>query len=101
MYDLPATIDYILNLTNQTKVFYIGHSQGTTQFFVMCSMRPEYNSKIRLMSAFAPVAFMSRIQGPLRAFAPVGGASSLINVIYNLDFLYTMTKELISSIFEY
>lgn len=57
-------IDYILGITNQSKLFYIGHSQGTTSFFVMCSEKPEYNDKIRLMSAFAPVAYMSRITNP-------------------------------------
>ena len=83
-YDLPATIDYILNLTNKTDLFYVGHSQGTTQFFVMCSLRPEYNSKIRLMSAFAPVAYMSHAQGPIRALAPAAAVAALANVIVYL-----------------
>lgn len=30
MYDVPATIDYIINQTNCEQIFYIGHSQGTT-----------------------------------------------------------------------
>lgn len=29
-FDQPAIIQYILNLTNQQKVVYVGHSQGTT-----------------------------------------------------------------------
>ena len=29
-YDTPAVIDYILNLTNQSKISYIGHSEGAT-----------------------------------------------------------------------
>lgn len=36
-YDIPTTIDYILEKTNFTKVHYIGHSQGSTSFFVMMS----------------------------------------------------------------
>uniref|UniRef100_A0A8C5L8V5 Lipase, gastric n=1 Tax=Jaculus jaculus TaxID=51337 RepID=A0A8C5L8V5_JACJA len=29
-YDLPATIDFIVQLTGQEKIHYVGHSQGTT-----------------------------------------------------------------------
>ena len=54
-YDLPAMIDYILKVTNHDRLYYIGHSMGTTMFFVMASTRPEYNDKIRLMAAMTPV----------------------------------------------
>lgn len=60
-YDIPATIDYILETTGQEKIFYIGHSQGTTAFFAMTSERPEYNEKVRLMVALAPVVFMENM----------------------------------------
>lgn len=61
-YDLPAMIDYIIATTGVDGIFYAGHSQGTTSFFVMASERPEYNDKIKLMSALAPVAYMSHLQ---------------------------------------
>lgn len=66
MYDLPAMIDYILYQTGQQQLFYIGFSQGTTQFWVLMSLRPEYNKKIKLMSALAPVAYTGHIDGLLR-----------------------------------
>lgn len=59
-YDLPAVIDYILNVTQTDKLYYVGHSMGTTMFFVMASTRPEYNKKIRLFSGMAPVTCMSK-----------------------------------------
>jgi hypothetical protein len=31
---------------------------GTTMFYVLMSMKPEYNAKIRHMVALAPVAFL-------------------------------------------
>ncbi|KAJ8707871.1 hypothetical protein PYW07_011548 [Mythimna separata] len=65
VYDLPAMIDYILNKTDETSLKYIGHSQGTTSFFVMASERPEYNEKIALMVALSPVAYMSNVQSPI------------------------------------
>ncbi|XP_062540114.1 lipase 1-like [Armigeres subalbatus] len=64
-YDHPAMIDYILNVTDVSKIYYIGYSQGTTSYFVMTSTRPEYNNKIALMVALAPSAFLKRIRSPV------------------------------------
>jgi lysosomal acid lipase/cholesteryl ester hydrolase len=70
-FDLPAMIDYVLGQTGQSKLHYAGHSQGTTSFFVMGSIKPEYNNKIITMHALAPVAFMSNLVSPfVRAMSP-------------------------------
>jgi len=63
--DLPAVIDYILRTTGSEQIFYVGHSMGTTMFYALCSVRPEYNSKIRAMFSLAPIAFMSHMKSPL------------------------------------
>lgn len=69
--DLPAIIDYILLETKVSKIQFFAHSQGTTAFFVMASERPEYNEKIEMMHALAPIAFVKHlISPPLRALAP-------------------------------
>lgn len=57
MKDLTAYIDYILKITGQKSLYYIGHSMGTTAFYVMTSVRPEYNSKVKAMAAMAPVVY--------------------------------------------
>uniref|UniRef100_A0A023FEE2 Putative triglyceride lipase-cholesterol esterase n=1 Tax=Amblyomma cajennense TaxID=34607 RepID=A0A023FEE2_AMBCJ len=44
-YDLPAMLDYVLSMTKQEKLFYVGHSQGTLILFALLSERPEYNDK--------------------------------------------------------
>ncbi|XP_059046419.1 lipase 1-like [Achroia grisella] len=71
--DLPAMIDHILETTGKPRLHYIGHSQGTTAFFVMGSLRPEYNDKIISMQAYAPVAYMqhneNRIFGALAPYS--------------------------------
>ncbi|KAL4709220.1 hypothetical protein ACJJTC_010520 [Scirpophaga incertulas] len=54
VFDLPAMIDFVLKETGQTKLKYIGHSQGTTSFYVMASVKPEYNKKIAIMISLAP-----------------------------------------------
>jgi pimeloyl-ACP methyl ester carboxylesterase len=63
--DLPKVIDYILQTTGADQIFYVGHSQGTTISYVLCSERPEYNSKIRAIFSLAPVAFMSNVNSPM------------------------------------
>jgi pimeloyl-ACP methyl ester carboxylesterase len=74
--DLPAMIDYVLGETKYAKLHYIGHSQGTTSFFVMASERPAYNDKILSMQALAPVAFMSHLRSPF-----VRAASMFLNTL--------------------
>lgn len=65
IYDIPANIDYILAQTGAPNLFYIGHSQGTTVFYVMASEKPEYNDKIRLASLLGPAAYMEHLENPL------------------------------------
>lgn len=64
-YDLPATIDYVLKKSNHSQVHYVGHSQGSTAFFVMTSERPDYNEKILFMTAMAPPVFMGHVDNEL------------------------------------
>uniref|UniRef100_T1GBG6 Lipase n=1 Tax=Megaselia scalaris TaxID=36166 RepID=T1GBG6_MEGSC len=64
IYDLPATIDHVLETTKKDKIHYIGHSQGTTVFFVLLSERPEYNKIIQSAVLLAPVAFMGSLREP-------------------------------------
>jgi triacylglycerol lipase len=88
-YDVPAAIDYILNLTKQPDLFYIGYSQGATQFYTMLALRPEYNKKIRLMSALAPVAYMAHAKGVVRALSLLtGNLNHLANVSLTYNAVY-------------
>uniref|UniRef100_A0A182QHI7 Lipase n=1 Tax=Anopheles farauti TaxID=69004 RepID=A0A182QHI7_9DIPT len=63
-YDLPAAIDYILRRTGARQLDYIGHSQGTTVFFVMAASRPEYNERIGHMYALSPAVCLRRVRSP-------------------------------------
>lgn len=38
--------------------------------FVLLSEKPEYNEKIKLFVALAPVVFMTHIKSPIRFLAP-------------------------------
>ncbi|XP_072396620.1 lipase 3-like [Diabrotica undecimpunctata] len=65
IYDIPTMIDYILKATGKSQVFHVGHSQGTTSFYVMTSERPQYNRKVKAHISLAPVAFMKHLISPL------------------------------------
>ncbi len=41
-YDLPAVTEYIKKITNFEKIKWVGHSQGTMQFFLSHAMNPNY-----------------------------------------------------------
>lgn len=70
VYDLPASIGYISNLKQNDSLIYVGHSQGTTQFFVLATERPNFTAeKIRASFVLSPVVFMSNIKSPLRLLA--------------------------------
>ncbi|XP_041451912.1 uncharacterized protein LOC111073946 isoform X2 [Drosophila obscura] len=66
--DVPSSIDLILERTNFQKIQYIGHSQGSTVFFVMCSELPEYSSKVMLMQALSPTVYMQQTRSPVLKF---------------------------------
>ncbi|KAJ3658407.1 hypothetical protein Zmor_010145 [Zophobas morio] len=63
--DVPTMIDYVLETTGQSQVYHIGHSQGTTSYYVMASTRPEYNDKIAAHFSLAPIAYMNHMTSPL------------------------------------
>ena len=78
-YDTPAVIDYILQTTGWKDLLYIGHSQGTTQYFVFNSLYPEYTEKVRAGFMLAPIAFMGHcpdaMLGAISKFQGVLGVS--------------------------
>ncbi|KAH9638484.1 hypothetical protein HF086_016809 [Spodoptera exigua] len=57
-YDLPAMIDHVLNVTGVEKIIYLGHSMGTTSFFTMMSMKPEYNDKLSFCVAMGAAIYL-------------------------------------------
>lgn len=81
-YDMPAIIEYILHQTTARKLIYIGHSQGTTVFFVMASARPEFNDKIARMYALSPAVCLKRLRSPVSRW--------LIDHAYRLKELFDM-----------
>ncbi|KAJ8664590.1 hypothetical protein QAD02_006252 [Eretmocerus hayati] len=85
LYDLPAEINYVKNHT-KSNMIYIGHSMGTTMFYVMASAKQDIAKKISVMYSLSPVAFMSNSESPLRMLAPfVDEIQKFSNVLCDID----------------
>lgn len=83
-------IDYIIETTKNEKIFYIGHSQGATVFFVLLSEHPEYNDKIKAMVALAPVTFSSHMKSPLYRLLAKHASEIHVRTIKNI---YMITED--------
>ncbi|XP_004858420.1 gastric triacylglycerol lipase isoform X1 [Heterocephalus glaber] len=65
-YDLPATIDFIVEKTGQEKIHYVGHSQGTTIGFIAFSTNLKLAKRIKTFYALAPVATVKYTESLLK-----------------------------------
>ncbi|XP_018568985.1 lipase 3-like [Anoplophora glabripennis] len=69
--DLPTELYYISNTTGKLgDIIYIGHSMGTTEFFVLSSLLPQVAKNVKLMIALAPAAYTTHMRSPIRYLAP-------------------------------
>ncbi|XP_066476420.1 lipase member M-like [Tiliqua scincoides] len=54
IYDVPATINFILQKTKQDALYYMAHSQGSAAGLVAFSVMPQLAQKVKLFISFAP-----------------------------------------------
>ncbi|EFN67149.1 Lipase 3 [Camponotus floridanus] len=88
IYDLPAMITFITNMRSQPLHTYIGHSMGTTTFYVMASERPEIARMVQMMISLAPTAFVSHMQSPIRFLVPFWkGLKRMVQFFFHGEFL--------------
>jgi pimeloyl-ACP methyl ester carboxylesterase len=78
-YDLPTMVDYVKSRTGVKKLSYIGHSQGSTMFFMLTMHNPSYvqNNFDHFATLgtvpniaythFAPIELLDKISGILKA----------------------------------
>lgn len=89
LYDIPDSIDHVLQYTKQNSVTYIGFSQGSAQIFASLSVKPGLNEKINLVIAIAPAMTPEKLHNPL--------VDSLIKASPNIMYLMFGKKTLIPS----
>ncbi|XP_058552267.1 lipase member K isoform X2 [Neofelis nebulosa] len=70
-YDLPATINFIAEKTGQERLYYVGHSQGTTIAFIAFSTNPELAKRIKIFFALAPVITVKYTQSPMKKLTTI------------------------------
>lgn len=73
IFDLPATINYVLRIRQRPSLAYIGHSQGNLIMFILQSLQPEWAAKVKPFIAMAPIAFIPNVY--------FGGMNLLIKTI--------------------
>lgn len=88
-HDIPDSINYILELTGQPSLSYIGFSQGTAQAFATLSIHPQLNQKIDVFVALAPAMAPARISNPV--------VDSLMKASPNFLFLLFGRRSILSS----
>lgn len=77
-YDLPNSIDYVLNVTGQKKVSYVGYSLGCAIFYVGANLRPELNDKIEVMIGLAPTSTVQVLNNAFKLVAPLSNPLKVI-----------------------
>jgi pimeloyl-ACP methyl ester carboxylesterase len=59
-YDVPANVDYILEHTGYEDLIYVGHSQGTAQWFIAnCLYQEDIGHKFKAFIGLAPVMYVA------------------------------------------
>jgi len=73
-YDLPASLNYVLAKTGREKLFYVGHSMGSTTYLVMNSLNNSWAERVELATFLAPVAYVDHTASPLSYLSPFAWA---------------------------
>ncbi|SCU84255.1 LAME_0C08812g1_1 [Lachancea meyersii CBS 8951] len=68
IFDIPDTLTYILGVTHQQKLTYIGFSQGSSQAFAAFSINPQLRDKIKLFIGLSPAMIPRSLSHPLAKF---------------------------------
>ncbi|XP_066477508.1 putative lysosomal acid lipase/cholesteryl ester hydrolase [Tiliqua scincoides] len=92
IYDVPATINFILQKIKQDSLYYVGHSQGATVGLIAFSVLPQLAQKVKLFISFSPGHTMVNVQGPLKILVSLPEA--MIKVIWGQKELRLFTNYL-------
>ncbi|XP_030370997.1 lipase 3-like [Scaptodrosophila lebanonensis] len=66
--DVAAQINYVLVKTGHRALHFVGHSQGTTGYLVLMSLRPDFLKKLKTSHLLAPVAFCGSMRSVMFSY---------------------------------
>jgi len=82
-YDLKANIEYVKAITQNEKIIYIGHSQGTFMFFMGYTLYPEFlESSVEKFIAIGPAFSDFYSNSPYIKFFQLTG---ILDFLYSID----------------
>ncbi|KAI1195890.1 Alpha/Beta hydrolase protein [Nemania serpens] len=88
-YDIPDSIQYILDATKQPSLSYIGFSQGSAQAFASLAVNPKLNDQVNVFIALAPAMSVPGLQN--------GVVDALIKASPQVLFLLFGRRSILSS----
>ena len=88
LYDLPATVDYVLNATGMTSLGYVGHSQGTLVGFAGFSVNQQLADKVNIFIALGPVSTVKNMTSPIKYIAPFAKDVEVISYLIVSCFVF-------------
>ncbi|EKM53356.1 uncharacterized protein PHACADRAFT_259672 [Phanerochaete carnosa HHB-10118-sp] len=80
-HDIPDSIEYILNVTKEESLSYIGFSQGSAQAFAALSIHPQLNERVNVFIALAPAMSPAGLAAPI-VDALVKASPTLLYLIF-------------------
>uniref|UniRef100_A0A670ZKH5 AB hydrolase-1 domain-containing protein n=1 Tax=Pseudonaja textilis TaxID=8673 RepID=A0A670ZKH5_PSETE len=86
IYDIPATINFILHKTNQDSLYYIGHSQGASLVF------PQLAQKTKLLIFLAPSSTLKGIKGIGKYTLLLPYKVKRVGISHRFTFLYYLIQ---------
>ncbi|EEB06993.2 triglyceride lipase-cholesterol esterase [Schizosaccharomyces japonicus yFS275] len=90
VFDIPASIDYVLSVTNRDKINLVGFSQGSIILLAAMSMHPHSYKSVNALLAFAPTISPKYYQSKI--------VQAIMNANSQFLFLLFSRKSLLASV---
>ncbi|XP_057368505.1 gastric triacylglycerol lipase-like [Daphnia carinata] len=89
-YDIPASLDYVLNVTGQEKLAaYFGYSLGCSVFFMSATQYPRINDQVDIMIGLGPTVSVAHLNNYFRYMAPFVNIYQLYQRLFGIGEVHT------------
>jgi len=89
LYDVPACVNKVVQVSKRSSITYIGHSQGSTIGFAAFSKIPALSQSVNLFIALAPVTYMSHQGSKLLGLLATLRGDKILKLLGDGEFLPT------------